>query len=240
LNWNARNSKFNIQYSKLRMQLDLRQILNGLRKRWWLALLVMLSAGAVAYLYEDAKPRVYQVTTMLTARPVPLDNGTIEAIKKTMPAYAQELGSKELLRYVVDDTLIHDVDIDAIAGQIQVQPNAGQDSLIMTVDSGNPETAAIVADSLTRTFVERQAAEAQSVTTGGNRVVWVITQPAEVPTQPYQPRPRLYAAAAALFGLILGLLLAIGLELLDTSLKTPADVKQYTELNTLGAIPKAK
>ena len=66
------------------MQLDLRQILNGLRKRWWLALLVMLSAGVVAYLYSNAQPTLYQARVTLVAQPVPPDNGTIEAIKKTM------------------------------------------------------------------------------------------------------------------------------------------------------------
>jgi capsular polysaccharide biosynthesis protein len=198
----------------------------------------MLSAAAVAYLYEDSRPRIYQVTTTLVARPVPPDNGLIEAIKKTLPTYAQELKSKDLLRFVVDDTPIQDVDVNAAFEQIKVQPLPDENSLVMTVDNRSPEQAALLADTISRAFIERQAAEAQSVTAAGNRIVWVITQPAEVPGQPYQPRPRLYAAAAALFGLLLGLLLAIGLELLDTSLKTPADVKQFVDLNTVGVIPR--
>jgi capsular polysaccharide biosynthesis protein len=50
----------------------------------------------------------------------------------------------------------------------------------------------------------------------------------------------LYAAAAGLFGLVLGLLLAVGLELLDTSLKTPGDVRQWTGMSTIGVIPRGK
>ncbi len=220
------------------MQLDLRQIWSGLRKRWWLALLVMLSAAAVAYLYTNAQPRVYQAQVTLVAKPVPPDNGLIEAIKKTMSTYAQELGSKSLWTSVVDGNLMRTVDLSALSGQIKVQPRPDQNSLVMTVDNQDSVLAAQIAEAISQAFVERQTAENQALASG-NKVVWVIAQAAEVPSQPYQPRPLLYAGAAALFGLILGLLLAIGLELLDTTIKTPADIKQYTELNTLGIIPRA-
>lgn len=200
-------------------------------------MLVMLSAAAVAYFYEDAQPRVYQTQVTLVAKPVPPDNGLIEAIKKTMPTYRQELGSKDLLRRVLDDNLIRDVSLDALGGQIDIQAQPDNNALVMRVDDGNPRRAAVLAEAISQAFVLRQAAD-QQASPGGNRVVWTITQPAEEATQPYKPRPRLYAVAAALFGLILGLLLAIGLELLDTTLKTPADVQQYTELTTLGIIPR--
>jgi len=220
------------------MQLDLRQIVNGLRKRWWLVLLVMLSAGAAAYLYADSQPRIYQTQATLVARPVPLDNGSIEAIKKTLPTYAQELGSKEFWRQVVNNSMIQDVDVDALPGLIKVQPRPDENSLVMTVDNRDPMTAALLADRIGRAFVERQMGQNQEVNPGGIRTVWTLTQAAEVPAQPYQPRPRLYGAAAALFGLLLGLLLAIALELLDTTLKTPSEVEQYLGMNTLGVIPR--
>ena len=221
------------------MQLDFRQILNGLRKRWWIALLVMLSAGAVAYLYSNAQPRVYQSQVTLVAQAVPADNGLIEAIKKTMPTYAQQLSSPVLWRRVVDDNLIRDVDLGALAGQIKVQARPDENSLVMTVDNANAEQAAVLADRISAAFIEEQAAANQQVSAGGNRVVWNTAQPASVPQRPYQPRPTLYGGAAALFGLIIGLLLAVGLELLDTTVKTPGEVEQYLGMHTLGVIPKA-
>jgi capsular polysaccharide biosynthesis protein len=220
------------------VQLDLRQILNGVRKRWWLALVVMLMAAAVAYLYSDAQPRLYQAQVTLVAEPVPPDNGLIEAIKKTMNTYSARLGSKEFWRRVVDNELIRTVNVDALAGQIKVQPRPDQNAIVMTVDNGDPVMAARLAESISNAFVAEQMAQTQQVSAGGNRVVWTITQAAEVPTQPYQPRPRLYAAAAALFGLILGLLLAIALELMDTTVKTPSEVEHYLGMSTLGVIPK--
>ncbi|HEX8599240.1 MAG TPA: Wzz/FepE/Etk N-terminal domain-containing protein [Chloroflexia bacterium] len=220
------------------MQLDPRQIINGLRKRWWLALIVTLVAAAVAYIYTNMQPRIYQAQTAMSAKSVPPDNGTIEAIKKTMPTYAQDLGNRQAWSRALDNAGVQDVFHDALAGQIKIQPLPDQNSIIMTVDNLDPAKAAIVAETIANDFVDRQNAENQATSAGGFRVVWLVTQPAEPPGQPYQPRPLLNTAAAALFGLVLGLLLAIALELLDTTLKGPTEVQQYTGLNTLGVIPK--
>src|SRR3954447_21860334 len=198
----------------------------------------MVSAGAVAYLYSNAQARVYQSRVTLVAQAVPADNGLIEAIKKTMPTYAQQLSSPLLWRQVVDNNLIRDVDLGALPGLIKVQPLPDQNSLVMTVDNADPMQAGLLAQDISEAFVEQQEAANQQTSAGGNRVVWDIAQPAAVPTDPYQPRPRLYGAAGALFGLVLGLLLVIGLELLDTTVKTPSDIEQYLGMHTLGIIPR--
>ncbi|MDQ6694474.1 MAG: Wzz/FepE/Etk N-terminal domain-containing protein [Chloroflexota bacterium] len=224
------------------MQIDFRQIIRGLQKRWWLALIVTLAAAGAAYLYSKSQPSVYQSQVTLVANSFPTDNGTIEAIKKTMPTYAQQLGSKELWKAVVDDpdNGIADVDVDALGGLIKVQARPDQNALVMTVDNKQAETAALLADRISNAYVEQQMSQNQDVGSGNERVVWSIAQAAEVPLQPYQPRPLLNAAAAGLFGLILGLLLVIGIELTDTTLKNSADVQQYIGLNTLGVIPRAQ
>lgn len=220
------------------MQLDLRQILNGLRKRWWLALLVMVSAAAAAYIYSKMQPEIYQAQVAIVARPVPLDNGQIEAIKKTLPTYAQELGSQEFWQAVINRDMIQDVDPGSLPGKINVQARPDSNSLVMTVDNRRAETAALLADRISTAFVETHNAENQDINPGGFRTVWTVTQAPGVPSRPYQPRPTLYAGAAGLFGLILGLLLAIAIELLDTTVKSPADVEQYLNMHTVGVIPK--
>jgi len=220
------------------VQLDLRQILNGILKRWWLAVIVMVVAAAVAYAYSAMQPSVYQSEVTLVAAPVPLDNGQIEAIQKTLPTYAQQLGSKEFWQQVIDREMIQDVDPDSLVGKINVQARPTSNALVMTVDSSDPQKAALLADRISNDFVDLRNADNQDVNPGGFRTVWTITEAAAPPTSPYQPRPRLYAGAAALFGLILGLLLAVILELLDTSLKSSNDVEQYLGLSTVGIIPR--
>ncbi len=221
------------------MQLDFRQILNGLRKRWWLAVIVALTAGVVAFLYSNSQPKIYQSQTTMIAETVPLDNGVVEAIKKTLTTYTQDLGSKASWRSALDNSLVRNVSVDGLAGQIKIQARPDDTSIVMTVDNTDPAMAQLVAGVIAQDFVERQNAANQQASAAGSRVVWLISQEAALPDKPYQPRPLLYTTAAALFGLILGLLLAIVLELLDTTLKNPPEVQQYVGLNTLGVIPKA-
>ena len=223
------------------MQLDFQQILTGLRKRWWLVLIVTITAAAVAYIASDMQPRVYQSQVTVAAKSVPPDNGMIEAIKKTLPTYAQEMGSQQLILGVVDGTYgepIQDVDPAALVVKTQARPD--DNSIVMTVDYSDGLKAAQVAEGVSNAFIELETAQNQQANASGQRVQWVVTQPAFVPAEPYQPRPRLFGAAGALFGLILGLLLAIGLELLDTTLKSASDVQRYVGVSTVGIIPRGK
>jgi capsular polysaccharide biosynthesis protein len=201
-------------------------------------LIVMVTAAAFAYIYTDMQPRVYQAQTAVSAKPVPPDNGTIEAIKKTLATYSREMASRNLIRQVVEDNGIPDVDPNTVDLRTQARPD--DNSIVMTVDHSNGLVAAQLAEGVANAFIEKQAAENQQVNASGQRVVWVVTQEAAVPQDPYQPRPRLYGAAAALFGLILGLLLAVGLEIIDTTLKTPGEIRRFTGLNTIGIIPRGK
>jgi capsular polysaccharide biosynthesis protein len=221
------------------MQLDLQQVLNGLRKRWWLVVIVAITAAAVAYIATDMQPRIYQAQVTVSAKPVPPDNGLIEAIKKTLPTYAQEMASRQLIREVVDGKYgdpIADVDPEVVDLKTQARPD--DNSIVMTVDHADGLVAAQVAEGVSNAFIELETAQNQQANASGQRVVWLVTQPVSVPSEPYQPRPRLYGAAAGLFGLLLGLLLAIGLELLDTTLKSASDVQRYVGLSTVGIIPK--
>jgi capsular polysaccharide biosynthesis protein len=220
------------------MQLDLKQILDGLRRRWWLALIVALTAAAVAYLYSNAQPPVYEAQVTIAAKPVPPDSSLIDAIQKTLPTYAAEMESKDLIRRVVDDNQIPDVDPNTVVVKTQARPT--DNSIVMTVDHASGLVAAELAEDISNAFIEEQAAENQQASASGESVIWVTTQAAAVPDQPYQPRPKLYAAAAGIFGLLLGLLLAVGLELLDTSLKTAGDIQRYVGITTVGIIPRGR
>jgi uncharacterized protein involved in exopolysaccharide biosynthesis len=223
------------------LQIDFQQILTGLRKRWWLALIVAITAAAVAYIYSDMQPRVYQAQITISAESVPPDSGTIDAIKKQLATNAKQMASSTFIQDVVDGKYgdpIQDVDPNAAGVKTQARPD--DNSIVMTVDHADGLKAAQLAEAIADAFIQVQGAQNQQANSSGIQVEWVVTQPASIPPDPYQPRPKLYSAAAGLFGLLLGLLLAIGLELLDTTLKTTEDVQKYTGFNTIGIIPRKK
>ena len=69
---------------------------------------------------------------------------------------------------------------------------------------------------------------------------WVVRQPACIPRGAYQPGHSRDGGGGVMFVLILGLWLAIVVELLDTTLRTTEDVQKYTGFNTIGIIPRKK
>jgi len=65
-----------------------------------------------------------------------------------------------------------------------------------------------------------------------------IIDRAEVPLSRFKPSLALNTAVGLLLGLMLGVLVAFGLEYLDDTLKTPEDIEQRLKLAVLGIIPK--
>lgn len=67
-----------------------------------------------------------------------------------------------------------------------------------------------------------------------------VIETAIVPKKPYKPRKLLWLATAAIFGLFLGLSLALLRGFLDDTIKTPTDLEQATLIPTLTVLPKVK
>ncbi len=66
-----------------------------------------------------------------------------------------------------------------------------------------------------------------------------MRRPAIEPKDIYMPRWKIMAPVAVVMGLILGFGLAILLELMDTSIKSPSDVSRRVDLPLLGIVPHA-
>jgi len=60
---------------------------------------------------------------------------------------------------------------------------------------------------------------------------------AEVPTQPIRPRPVMNIILGLLFGLVVGFILAIVMDRMDTTIKEPDDIEKILKVPLLGIIP---
>lgn len=83
--------------------------------------------------------------------------------------------------------------------------------------------------------VEEALAELRLLSRGDKPVE--LAGAAEVPAKRAQPQWGLMMPAGVLLGLVVGLGLAFGLELLDTSIKRPSDVTRRVDLPLLGMVP---
>ncbi len=222
------------------MQLELRDYLNILIKRWWLILLVTLGAGGGAYLYSRLQPSVYQATVQIQAFPSRADNGLVEVLIKNLNSYVVGLQSLDFLNSVLTNPAnkgsLDDLRAGDVLGRLKVQAQPDTHILLMTVDAVSGRQAADLANAIAASYVDQQNALSQK-SQSSDKIFLQQLDTARAPTQPYQPRPLLTAAAGALLGLVLGLLLAFGLEFTDTSLRTSDDVQRFLALPTIGVIP---
>jgi len=222
------------------MQLDLRDYLNVLRKRWWLILLVAIGAAAGAYGYSKVQTPLYQATVVIQARANQNDNGLSEVLRKNLTSYTTGLSSEDFINSVLTDPAnagkLDDLGAVAVLDRIKTQALPDQNEIKMTVDDPSAQRAADLANAIAAAYTLQQNALEQKNPSDQKIFLYQIDT-ARPPTSPYQPRPLLNAGAAALLGLVLGLILAFALEFTDTSLKTADDVQRYLALNTVGLIP---
>ena len=222
------------------MQLELRDYLNILTKRWWLILLVALGAGGGAYLYSRLQPSVYQATVQIQAFPSRADNGLVEVLIKSLPSYTAGLNSLDFLNSVLTDPQnkgrLDDLHASDVLGRMKVQAQPDIHILNMTMDGPSGQQAADLANAVASAYVDQQNALAQQ-SQSSDKIFLQQLDTARPPSQPYQPRPLLNAAAGGVLGLVLGLLLAFALEFTDTSLRTADDVQRFLALHTVGVIP---
>jgi capsular exopolysaccharide synthesis family protein len=67
-----------------------------------------------------------------------------------------------------------------------------------------------------------------------------LVQPADIPSSPSSPKPLRSGVLAGVFGLLLGLALALLLERLDTRIRDTTDVEEMLRRPVLGAIPRSR
>jgi capsular exopolysaccharide synthesis family protein len=97
------------------------------------------------------------------------------------------------------------------------------------------ETAVTTTRTLYSTLLQRKAET--DVVKGVTLSNASVMDPAELPIEPSYPKVPLNLAFGLLFGCVLGTALALVMENLDSSLKTPDDVRRSLRLPTLGVVP---
>jgi capsular exopolysaccharide synthesis family protein len=110
----------------------------------------------------------------------------------------------------------------------------------ITAVSESPDEAAdianAVADSLARVVTE-MSPEAED---GSPTITISTVATAQAPAFAFAPNTRLLVAAGALGGLVLGVVVALARQLLDTRVHDAADVARLTDLPLLGSIPRSR
>lgn len=229
-------------------------------RRWWLIPLIALVAAAAAYLYTAGQPSVYTSSTTLSVSAEPLDQSNDIAAKNRLAPLKAIIGGGEVLSRAAGrpEMLERGLDAGTIGSKLALAHSPDTNTIQIAATDGDPRVAADLVNAVAAAFVAyvnednaKLVQEFPRFTVDGTPIVLPNGQLAPIirlnvaqlgmagpAAEPSAPRPKLNAAAGAILGVAIALVIAFALEYLDDTLRTPEEVRRHLGLTVLSGVPK--
>jgi non-specific protein-tyrosine kinase len=201
---------------------------------------MLLLGTAVAVAITALTPKSYKANVQLFVQ----SNGSSDpALQYQAVAFATQL-VQTYTAIVPSPDVLHavqrDLDLSLSDSQLKSKISAAappsQTILTISATDSSAERASAIANSTARAFVN--VAQGYATSTGQNSpaVRLFITQPATAPGSPDSPQPLLNVALGLIFGLVVGIALAVARDILDTRIKTADELAKVANSPTMGVI----
>ncbi len=220
--------------------MELKDYLLLLRRRWVTvavaAALGLVLAGAYSLLSTPTYSARSQVYVSVQGSDSTTDllqgsNFTVRQVK----SYIELVTSPRVLDPVVDELGLAD-DAASLAQRVQADSPLDTALVNVTATDESPQLAAEIANATARSLAS-VVAELETPVGGGDSPVQISTvRAASVPTAPASPNLRLNLVLGLVIGLAVGVAVAVVRELLDTRVRSTADVEDVTSAPVLGVI----
>lgn len=213
----------------------------GLVARHWAFVLVALIVGAaVALGLSQLVPKGYAATSTLYFSINYGESGS-DLNQGATYAQSQMLSFAELARSArVLDPVIDELDLSTtaagLAGTMDVRTPENTVVLDIVVSSGDPELAASIANATAASLTDAVQDVAPRNADGRATVTVRTVENANAPTTPTSPNTRVNVVAGAFLGLVLAILIIVLRRLLDTRVRTVAELEAATALPVLATI----
>lgn len=213
--------------------MELQEYLNIIRKRWILLVVITLISTLISGVisYFVIKP-VYKADISVIIQKEDNSNQNINDVmmyQKLVKTYSELVKSRTVSENVINKLGI-EMKADQLQGMISVAPKGDTEFLTITVKSKDAKQAMELANQLALSLKEvgKQVKKVDSV---------LILDPAELPTTPDSPRPKLNIAIAFFLGLMVSVGIVFLLEYLDNTVKSPEDIEKLLGIPVIGTIP---
>lgn len=215
-------------------EVQFRDYLLAISQRWWIVVLVTLSAMVCSYFFTRLQSPVYR-SSLLFVNSARLEWGTTMTVQVLLRQQEEQLKTVSLASKV-NERMKLGLAPGEIAGKVKTKAYPDSITLRLDVEDQDAERARKIALGYGLLFQEEKAAE-YALTTPENRVrVTMLEEPQAGAL--IRPNTKVNTMAGAILGLILGLAMVMILEYLDDTLKTPRDIARELGLATLGTIPR--
>ena len=216
--------------------MPLKEYLRILWKRGWIIIAMAIITSASALVFSMVQRPVYRSSIQLNVIPARLDFGLGEVIKNLMRNYAGNIVSDTALQEVIKRTG-QDMTVDTLRSKIRVSPIESDYMIQIDVDDYDPTIAQLLAQRTAEVFVERIQVFMQDQDKR-DRVQVDIKEPAK-PAYLQFPKKKINALAGGIFGILLGTLIVLGLEWVESGvIRSAEDLERAAGTAVLGAIPE--
>jgi capsular polysaccharide biosynthesis protein len=215
--------------------MELSQYLRVLLRKWWVIALAFVITVASAVIFSEVRPPIYRSSAVLQVIPARYDYGLTLAAEQLLRQFANQIHTTTMAQQVIDELQL-DISTDKLLASVTVAPIPEDFLIQIDADRPDSEEARAVASTFGHDFVAFHAAQMLDIDRE-DRVQIRILEDARYGWV-HWPKTKTLALAGGVLGLLIGLLLAFGLEYLESDvLRSTDDVERHVGVAVLGSIP---
>lgn len=205
-----------------------------LRQRGWLIILISFLTAAAAFGFSRVQTPVYESSLRMLVQPARTDFGQAQAAKQLLRGYVQWIRSSYRASKVIDELQL-DMTPQQLLGDVEVASDDSSFVIQINVESTDPNLANDIARIWGQTFIQWRIDD-NATQRKEDRVDAEFIDDPQAGLD--RPRTRINAAAGAVFGALLGIILILALEWLESGVvRRTEDIERFLEIPVIGTIP---
>jgi capsular exopolysaccharide synthesis family protein len=224
--------------------MELSDYLAALSKRWKTIVALILLGAIAALVYANLSTPLYRSTSSVF---VSSNRGETAGELAQGSTYTQNLVAsftQLATKPVVLDPVIEELGLDSTSAQLATAVTAETplNTVLINISavSESPATAADIANGVAASLADVVMAMGPQTEGGSPSINLSTVATAQEPEFAFSPNTRLLVAIGGLAGLVLGVVVALARQLLDSRIHDADDVTRLTEIPVLGTIPRTR
>ncbi len=224
------------------MELD--EYVLALRKRWLIIAALALVGAVTGWLYANSMTPNFRATANVFVSVNAGDTAGELVQGSTFVQNSVESFAKLASMPIVLNPVIEDLRLDTTAKALgrSISANNPLNTVILQISTTDPQPqrAADISNAVARQLAVTVQNLSPRTVAGQSSIELTIVAPAVPPEVPFEPNTRFLGLTGLVLGLGAGVVLALLLTVLDTRVRTVADIQRVTHLPVLATIVRAR
>lgn len=205
-----------------------------LRQRGWLIFLMAVLTAVAAFGFSKIQTPVYESNIRILVQPARTDFGQAQAAQQLLRGYVQWINSSYRAATVIDELKL-DMIPNQLLSDVEVASDDSSFVVRINVENSDPDLANDIARTWGNTFIQWRIDDNATQRKEDRVDAEFIDDPLAGLAR---PQTMINTAAAAVFGILLGIIIVLALEWIESGVvRRSEDIERYLEIPVIGSIP---